>query len=149
MRFPRLARAALAATALMAAGCDTSSSLAVSPNPAAGSGAASYALATVNGAPLPFDTRSDASGRVSITQGLLTVTGDGAFQQNLTLSETPSGGTASLRQSASQGTYTVSGDRIRFRATDGGEWEGTVGNNRIDYSVPGNNGSFTFSFRRS
>jgi hypothetical protein len=101
----------------------------------------------VNGAPPPFDVRNDATGRVTITEGTLTL-GSGTFQQSITLSEARADSTASLRQSATAGTFTVTASRIQFRAADGGQWEGTYDTNRVDYTVPGNNGSIAFSFRR-
>jgi len=145
MRSMRLRRAALLVLAALAvAGCGDSVML--SPDPSSiGSGA--YTLTQVNATALPFDVRNDATGRVTITQGSLTV-GDGTFQQSLTLEETPANGVTGVRQSATQGTVTVTGDHIVFKTSDGGMWEGTASGARIDYTVPGNNGSFAFTFRR-
>ena len=146
MRFTRLMRAALAVmgAVAVAGGCDSATTLNSSPGPGH---AGAYTLATVNASALPFDLQNDATGRVTVLAGTLNM-GDGTFQQSLTLSETPPGGTAATRQSATQGTYTVSGDRILFKSSTGGMWEGTTSTGRIDYSVPSNTGSFVFSFRR-
>ena len=152
MRFARLKMAALAVVALAVGGCDSSSTLAgdfvLTPGSASGVGSA-YTLVTVNSTPLPYDVRNEASGRVSIVQGQLSFGAGGTFVQSITLSETPPSGTASVRQSATQGTATLRGDRIEFRSNDGGQWEGVISGNRINYSVPGNNGSVAFSFQRN
>lgn len=155
MRFARLKMAALAvvAAALVVGGCDSSTSLSVdlpnSPGSLTGVSGAAFTLATVNGSGLPYDVRNDASMRVSIVQGQLSFGAGGTFQQSITLSETPSSGTASVRQSATQGTATLRGDRIEFKASDGGQWEGVLSGNRIVYSVPGNSGPVAFVFQRS
>jgi hypothetical protein len=92
--------------------------------------------------------RNDAGGRVSIVSGVLSF-GNGTFQQHITLSETPVSGTAAIRQSATHGTVTFRGDRIQFKASDGGQWEGVVAGSRITYAVPGNNSPIAFTFQRS
>jgi hypothetical protein len=146
MRFPRLTIAAVALVALATGGCDSSTALAVSPGNL--SNVPGYTLVTVNAAPLPVEVRNDAGGRVAIAAGSL-VFGDSArFQQALTLAETPAGGAPSTRTTLTQGTVTVRGDRIQFHASDGGEWEGVMSGNRLDYSVPGNSGAVAFSFQR-
>lgn len=153
MRFARLRTAALAvvaAVALAAGGCDGSTTMAPSLEPGTTSNGVgvSFTLVTVNGSPLPADVRNDAVGRVSVVSGLLSF-GKGTFSQHITLSETPVSGTAAIRQSATHGTVTFRGDRIVFKASDGGQWEGVVTGNRINYAVPGNNSPIAFSFQRS
>lgn len=149
MRFARLKMAALAvvAVALAVGGCNSDMATDIPMTPGNASGG-SYALVSVNGTALPYEVRNDASGRLSITQGQLSF-GTGTFQQSMTLSETPSSGIASVRQSATHGTVTFRGDRIEFKASDGGQWGGVISGNRINYSVPGNNGPVAFSFQRN
>jgi hypothetical protein len=151
MRFARLRMAALAVVAVVLAvggcGSDMTTAPQLSPGSLSGTGSG-FALVTVNGTALPYEVRNDASGRVSITQGQLSF-GNGTFQQSITLSETPSSGSASVRQSATHGTFTYRGDRIEFKASDGGQWVGVITGNRINYAVPGNNGSVAFSFQRN
>jgi len=146
MRFPRLRMAALAVVVAGTAlgGCD-SGALDVSPSTATGSGV--YTLMTVNAKPLPVELRNDATGRLSIISGSLQISG-GTFQQSLTLSDAPVLGSVSLRGSSTHGTVTVRGDRVEFHASDGGEWEGVISGNRLDYAVPGNSGPVAFSFQR-
>jgi len=150
MRFPRLKMAALAVVAagLALGGCD-SNGLAANPDYGNITDPATYTLVSVNAKPLPVEVRNDASGRVAIAGGSLRLA-DGAFQQTLTLSETSplSSSTPTARTSATQGTITVRGDRIQFHASDGGEWEGLMTGNRVDYSVPGNSGAVAFTFQR-
>jgi hypothetical protein len=153
MRFARLRTAALAvvaAVALAAGGCDGTTTTAPSLEPGTTNNGlgASFTLAAVNGGPLPADVRNDAGGRVSVVSGLLSF-GNGTFQQHITLSETPVSGTAAIRQSATHGTFTFRGDRIVFRSSDGGQWEGVLAGNRIHYAVPGNNSPVAFTFQRS
>ncbi|HET7462204.1 MAG TPA: hypothetical protein VFJ82_13190 [Longimicrobium sp.] len=150
MRFARLKLAALAVVAagLVAGGCGDSATMAGEPNLGAGSGTVTYALKTINDAPLPVDMRNDASGRVSITKGEIVLSGGTDFRQNFTISETPAGATASIRESVTEGTFTVRGTAIIFHASTGGEWEGTMSGNEIWYNVPGNTGLVHFSFQR-
>jgi len=149
MRFTRLKLAALAVVAagLVAGGCGDSTTLAAVPG--MGQSDATYALRTVNGAPLPVDVRNDASGRMTITAGAIVLTGGTGFRQSFTLAETPAGGSASLREAVTQGTVTIKGSTITFHASTGGEWEGTMTGSRVDYTVPGNTGLVAFSFERS
>jgi hypothetical protein len=151
MRFPRLKTAALAVVVagLALGGCNADT-LALSPNTPGGiSDPSVYTLVAVNNKPLPVEVRNDASGRVSIVEGSLRLAG-GTFQQSLVLSETGplASSTPTPRASATQGTTTIRGDRIQFHASDGGEWEGVMTANRVDYSVPGNSSPVAFTFQR-
>lgn len=143
----KLAALAVAAAGLVAGGCGDSTTLAAEPG--MGLSDATYALKTINGAPLPADVRNDASGRVSITAGEIVLTGGTAFRQSFTLSEAPLDSSASVRQAVTQGTVTIRGSAITFRASTGGEWEGTLTGSRVDYTVPGNTGLVAFSFERN
>jgi len=144
------ARAALAALAIALAGC--SDSLVANPDadglrlvPAS---PAPYVLKTINGQPLPVEMRNDASGRVSMVQGELLL-GGSTFSQRLTLVDTSPAGVATSRESVSQGTIVVNGAEVHFRASDGGEWDGTASPGWIAYTVPGNSGPVTFAFRQN
>jgi hypothetical protein len=106
-----------------------------------------YTLESVNGQPLPVEVRRDATVRVAVSDGTLSFSGTG-FSQHLTLWEAVPGSVTTPRQSSTQGAVTISGERIHFRATDGGEWDGVLGPGRLEYSVAGNNGALVFSFRR-
>jgi len=147
MRFARLKLAALAvmAAGLAAGGCTDSTTASVPNN---GSVGATFTLKTVNDAPLPVDVRNDATGRVSITAGEIVLTGGTTFRQSFQISETPAGGTASLRETVTQGTITIKGNAITFHASTGGEWEGTMSGSELWYNVPGNTGLVHFSFQR-
>lgn len=129
-----------------AGGCDDSSSTALEPNLSVASG--TYVLSTVNASPLPVEVRNDPNLRVTITSGAIVLGGDGTFRQSFMLSETPAGASASVRESVTQGTVTMSGARIQFHASTGGEWAATLTGPRIDYVVPGNSGAVAFSFQR-
>jgi hypothetical protein len=151
MSLPRLKLAALAmcVAVLATAGCNSDQAL-VSDNPNAaiiGSGR-QFVLSAVNGRPLPAVLRNDASGSLSVLEGTLSF-GPGTFLQTLTLSETMPAGSATTRDATAQGTVVLNGDRLLFHASDGGEWEGVISGNRIDYAVPGNNGSVGFTFVRN
>jgi hypothetical protein len=150
MRFPRLKTAALAVVVagLALGGCNADT-LGVIHDSGGITDPSVYTLIAVNNKPLPVEVRNDASGRVSIVQGSLRLAG-GTFQQSLVLSETGplASSTPTPRASATQGTTTVRGDRIQFHASDGGEWEGVMSANRVDYSVPGNSSPVAFTFQR-
>jgi hypothetical protein len=147
-RRPRL-RAALAALALVAAAaCGDSALGSLEGNsPSVPEGPTPYALMAINGKALPVEMYRNASGSVTLTEGEL-VLGGGTFSQRLTLVETPSVGLASTRASVTQGTIAVSGNKVLFRASDGAEWEGTASPGSVVYSVPGNAGPVTFTFKR-
>ena len=144
---PRL-RAALAALAFAAAGCSDSSLLEVSDPAMVPQSAAPYTLVTVNGQALPVEMRKDSTGRVTLTEGVLMLSGDD-FWQRLTLVDTPPAGLAVTRTSIAQGTITVSGTKVHFHASDGAEWDGTASPGGIVYAIPGNAGPVTFSFLRN
>jgi len=144
---PRL-RAALALLAFAAAGCGGSDSLLSNSELfAVPSSIAPYTLVTVNGQALPVEMRKDTSGTVTLTQGEMMLGGD-TFWQRLTLVDTPPNGLALSRTSTTQGTITVSGTKVHFRASDGAEWDGTASPTGIVYAFPGNSGPVTFSFRK-
>ena len=144
---PRL-RAALAILAFGAAGCADSSLLSANdPGAMVPQSAAPYTLATVNGKALPVEMRRDSSGTVTLVQGEMML-GGSTFWQRLTLLDTPPVGLAVTRSSVSEGTITVSGTKVHFRASDGAEWEGTASAWGVVYAIPGNAGPVTFSFLR-
>src|SRR3954449_3350705 len=141
-------RAALAVLALIAAGCSGSDSALTVDDPAVvPASIAPFTLVVVNGQALPVEMRRDSSGSVTLTQGEMMLGGD-SFWQRLTLVDTPPSGLATTRTSISQGTITVSGTRVHFRASDGAEWDGTASPGWIVYAIPGNSGPVSFSFRR-
>ncbi|HET7230367.1 MAG TPA: hypothetical protein VFJ16_10225 [Longimicrobium sp.] len=147
MRLLRLVMAALAVMMGAAAGgCGDSTSMPADPSLNLGTGA--YVLATVNGTAVPVEVRNDPNLRVVISGGSILLGVDGTFRQSFMLSETPTGSSASIRETVTQGTVTVRGTLIQFHASTGGEWEGTLNGNRIDYVVPGNSGAVAFSFQR-
>lgn len=135
-----------AALGMMAVGtgCSDGSSVTspAAPNYWAGG---SYYLFTVNGSSLPYTMRDDASGRVLLTGGQI-VCGRTTFSQVLHFSDVGPTGLATARQTTTQGTMTVTGSRIVFRPSTGGEFEGTVTGNRIEYTIQGNMGPLTFVF---
>ncbi|HVG45446.1 MAG TPA: hypothetical protein VM890_11965 [Longimicrobium sp.] len=144
---PRL-RAALAVLALAAAGCSDSSLLSANEPNVVPTSMAPFTLVTVNGQALPVEMHKDSTGRVTLAQGELMLGGDG-FWQRLTLVDTPPVGLATTRTSIAQGTITVSGTKVHFRASDGAEWDGTASAGGIVYAIPGNAGAVTFSFLRN
>ena len=105
----------------------------------------SYYLFTVNGSSLPYTMRDDASGRVLLTAGRLDCERT-TFSQVLHFSDVGPTGLATPRQTTTQGTMTVTGSRVVFRPSTGGEFEGTVSGNRIEYTIQGNMGPLTFVF---
>ncbi|HSU15491.1 hypothetical protein [Longimicrobium sp.] len=151
MRLTRLMSAALAVAAVagvVACGSDALSSP-TDPNLAIpGAVLGSYGLLTINGQPLPAETRHDAAGTASVTGGVLTL-GGGTFFQNLTVSETTAAGQTTSRTSGTQGSFSMRGEQIHFQGSDGGSWDGTWAGNRIAYSITGNNGPVTFVFIRT
>jgi len=136
---------ALAAVAVAAACADsTSATEAKGVVPMSG---AMYSLVTVNGRPLPVEMWKESTGTVTLAGGDLHLS-TSAFSQRLTLVTTPQVGLASSRDSWVQGTVTVNGTHVRFRSSDGAEWDGTASPGWIVYTVPGNSGPVTFAFRQ-
>jgi len=149
MRFLRLRSAALAAVLLALGACDSMSTGAVvDPNSVTGA-LGTYTLQTINASPLPVVTRRDASGGAAIvTAGQLTL-GGGTFYQSLTITDSTAAGQSSTHTSGTQGTFTMTGDQIHFRAADGGTWDGTYRVTKIEYSITGNSGPVAFLFTRN
>jgi len=140
--------AALAVLALAAAGCSGADRVLSVEDPAVvPASIAPYTLVVVNGQALPVEMRKDSSGTVTLTQGEMMLGGD-SFWQRLTLVDTPPSGLATTKTSISQGTITVSGSKVHFRASDGAEWDGTAAPGWIVYAIPGNSGPVTFSFHK-
>jgi hypothetical protein len=140
---------ALAAVAVAAAGC-SDSLLSTDANavvvPANG---ASYTLVTVNGKTLPVEMRKDSTETVTLVAGELSLAPTtSTFSQRMTIVSTPPVGSAVSRDSYAQGTVTVTGTHVHFRASDGAEWDGAASPGWIVYTVPGNSGPVTFAFRQ-
>jgi hypothetical protein len=147
---PTLRRPLWAALAALAvAGCSgADSTLSIGDPAVVPPSIAPFTLVVVNGQALPVEMRKDSSGSVTLTQGEMMLGGD-SFWQRLTLVDTPPSGLATTRTSITQGTITVSGTRVHFRASDGAEWDGTASPGWIVYAIPGNSGPVSFSFHRS
>lgn len=137
---------ALAALAVAAAGCADAvwSDATTVLVPASG---ASYSLVTVNGQAVPLEMKKDNIETVTLAGGELALTAS-TFSQRMIIVSTPPGGQAVSRDSYAQGTVTVTGTHVRFRASDGAEWDGTASPGWITYTVPGNSGPVTFAFRQ-
>jgi hypothetical protein len=107
-----------------------------------------YALETINGQALPMEMRNDASGRVLVAKGELSLGGN-TFWQKITLNDVSPSGIVSVRESVTEGTFTVaSGGRIHFRSSAGTEWDGNAQTGWIFYSFAGNSGPVSFAFRK-
>jgi hypothetical protein len=148
MRLKRLMAAALAVAALAgAAACgDTTTSSPSTPDAITGA-LGTYTLQTINASPLPAETRRDATGASIVTAGQLTL-GAGTFFQSLSITDSIFAGQSRSHVSGTQGTFTMTGDQIHFRASDGGTWDGTYRVTKIEYSITGNSGPVAFLFTR-
>jgi len=137
---------ALAAVAVAAAGCADAvwSDATAVVVPASG---ASYSLVTVNGQAVPAEIRKDDNETVTLAGGELALT-TSTFSQRMMIVSTPPAGLAVQRDSYAQGTVTVTGTHVHFRASDGAEWDATASPGWITYTVPGNSGPVTFVFRQ-
>lgn len=142
-RILRLVPIALAAAWVAACSDATLTELDVVPE-----SPAPYVLESINGQPLPREMRNDASGRVLVTRGELSLGGN-TFWQKLTLNDISPAGASTTRESVTEGTFTVaSGGRLRFRSAAGTEWDGAAHTGWIFYSFAGNNGTVSFAFRK-
>jgi len=122
-----------------------SESITANPNRSDSWGSGSYHLLSVNGSALPYTMRDDATGRVLLTGGEMSCDRT-TFTQVLRFSDVGPSGLATSRSTTVQGTMTVTGSRVIFRPSTGGEFEGTVAGNRIAYTIQGNMGPLTFIF---
>jgi len=107
----------------------------------------SYRLQTVNGWALPYTMRNDASGRVLLAAGQLDCERT-TFSQALEFEDVGPSGLATPRQTVTLGTLAVYGSRVVFRPSTGGEFEGTVVGNRLEYTIQGNMGPLVFVFEK-
>jgi hypothetical protein len=144
--WPALALAAVA----VAAACSDATLASVSDSArVVPSNGASYSLVMVNGQSLPAEMRKDSTGTVALASGDLSLaTPTSTFSQRLVIVTTPPAGSVISRESFAQGTITVNGTHVHFRASDGAEWDGTASPGWIVYTVPGNSGPVTFAFRQ-
>jgi hypothetical protein len=147
MRFLRLRSAALAAALLALGACDSMSTSAIADPDAATGALGTYTLLSINASPLPVETRRDGTGSAVVTAGQLTL-GAGTFYQSLTITDSTAAGQSSTHTSGTQGTFTMTGDQIHFRAADGGTWDGTYRVTKIEYAITGNSGPVAFLFVR-
>ncbi|HEX8695261.1 MAG TPA: hypothetical protein VF746_22810 [Longimicrobium sp.] len=147
MRFPRRGLAAALAVVVGAAGLTAACSDSLATAPAALDARGSYVLRSVNAQPLPVFMSDIGGKRVELVAGELSISSS-LFSQLLTFRETVSAQT-SHRQSLAQGEVSVDGSRIRFRVFGGGEFEGTLAGNRLEYTIQGNNGPLVFLFEKS
>lgn len=107
-----------------------------------------YVLESINGQALPVEMRDDASGRTLVTKGELSLGGN-TFWQKITLNDISPSGIVTVRESVTEGTFTVaSGGRLHFRASTGTEWDGNVQTGWVFYSFAGNSGPVSFAFRK-
>jgi hypothetical protein len=147
MRFPRRSLAGALAVVAAAVGLTTACSDSLATDAALAEARGSWVLLSVNAQPLPV-LMSDIGGkRVELVAGELNISSS-LFTQVLTFRETVSGQTTQ-RQSLAQGEVSVEGNRIRFRVFGGGEFEGTITGNRLEYTIQGNNGPLVFLFEKS
>lgn len=146
MRFPRRSLVAALAVVAAVAGFTAACSDSLTEARALADARGHYLLRTVNAQPLPV-LMSDAGGkRVELIHGELSLTSS-TFSQLLVFRETV-GAQTTQRQSLAQGEVSVDGNRIRFRVFGGGEFEGTLSGNRLEYTIQGNSGPLVFVFER-
>lgn len=98
----------LAATVVAAAGCGGDSGT----GPAAISIAGTYALKTVNTASLPFTMPDDGTGKVEILSDSYTLTDGGKYTGVTQVRITLPGGSPTVTNVNSQGTFTKSGGSV-------------------------------------
>ncbi|HEV7588900.1 MAG TPA: hypothetical protein VGO40_12360 [Longimicrobium sp.] len=132
---------------LAAAGCGDSLGSSERYNSVVPSTVSPFTLMTINGQALPVEMRRDSTVRVVLTQGQIMLGGT-VFSQRLTLVDTPPNGLGVARESTTQGTITVNGAKVHFRASDGAEWDGTASPGWIVYTIAGNSGPVTFAFKQ-
>lgn len=105
--------------------------------PGTASIAGSYALQTVNGAPLPFVVLQIGSDKIEVTDETVTLSGGDAFTQQGSLRITQSG-VVSTDSYAEAGVYTRNGTAVNFVfSSDGTTGTGTISGNSLIVAVSG------------
>jgi ABC-type glycerol-3-phosphate transport system substrate-binding protein len=102
-----------------------------------------YTLQTVNGVATPVTVFQDASGRVEVTGGRVSLNADGTFSDAIDLRLT-SGQTVLTTTETAVGTYVRSGDNITFNVTGAEPYRMAISGRTLTQVEEG----FTLVYRR-
>jgi hypothetical protein len=129
----RIARVLTCFSLFVAASCGGSDS--TSPGTAGITG--SYALQTVNGAPLPFTVLQIGSDRIEVLNETVTLSDNGTFTQQGSLRITENGA-VSTDSYTEAGSYTRNGTALNLVfGSDGTTGTGTISENTITVGISG------------
>jgi hypothetical protein len=106
-----------------------------------------YTLVSVNGAPVPAVTQSDATIKTEVLSGTLVVNSDDTFNESRQGRITLSGGTPSLITATQSGTWSTSGTQLSFvagTALNPVNFTGTYVSGTLTYT----SGSTTFLYQQ-
>jgi hypothetical protein len=96
-----------------------------------------YGLVQFNGSALPTITSQDATGRVEVVSGTLTLRSDRSFAETINARFTPTSGAVQTTSVNNSGTFTVTGNTVRFQTSDGATYSGTMDGIILQYTVQG------------
>lgn len=127
----RLAKAGACFTLFVAASCGGDSTA-----PGTANIAGSYALQTVNGAPLPFVVLQIGADKIEVLNETVTLAAGDTFTQQGSLRITQNGVVA-IDSYAEVGEYTRNGTALNLVFSDGTSGTGTISENTITVGVSG------------
>lgn len=96
-----------------------------------------YSLVQLNGSDLPIMVAQDPGRRVEVISGFLTLRSDSSYVATINTQVTPAAGAAQIVPSIENGTYSVSGNSVRFQPKAGASFSGTRDGRTLSYSTPG------------
>ena len=134
---------ALAATALLAAGCSDS-------NAPDTSHVGRYRLESLDGQPLPLTLLDDASLTLTLTEGALTLNANSTFTQDVTIDVVANGFPSAPERLSCSGTYRRSGNSFTMTGRETEECSGMTATGVLDgdtFTVSDDQGE-TLVFRR-
>jgi hypothetical protein len=102
-----------------------------------------YELRTVNGSNLPWTAFQIGNDRYEVLSGFVQMNGDGTFSTSLT-DRTTQGGQATTATTVDNGTWTQTGNQLRFTFVDNSQSTGVISGSEITVIE----GQVSFVFRK-
>lgn len=96
-----------------------------------------YSLVQLNGLDLPILVAQDPGRRVEVISGFLTLRSDSSYVGTINTQVDPAAGAAQIVPSIENGTFSVSGNSVRFQPRAGASYSGTRDGRTLSYKSSG------------
>jgi len=104
--------------------------------PTTASLAGTWSLQTINGIPLPFVIAQTATTKAEVLSDIVTATAAGTYTE-VTQTRTTVNGQATTTTDNDAGTYTISGNTVVIRSSDGSTANGTISGSTFTITTSG------------